>query len=235
MATCYLLYTQYKVRPGPDPERPDGTEWLTERQIEAEVMKPSRSWTHAGIGNLGRIYLEILGCDDLPNLDAGGFLGNKTDAFVSIVYEDVAVRTDTIDDCLSPRWLPWSNRAFILNIAHSSSQVFVGVFDFDGGFDDHDLIGRISIDVTNLRRNTEYLLSYNIYPTARVSGRKISGKINVRLRLEIPDERKMALSALEPPPPAYVNVKKRKDFRVIRQTCVGKYDYEKYSTATLKS
>jgi hypothetical protein len=208
---------------------------LTHEQIEDETTKPSNHWTHAGIGDLGRIYLEILSCDDLPNLDTGGFLGNKTDAFVSIVYEDVLIRTDTIDDCLSPRWLPWTKRAFILNINHSSSQINLGVFDFDSGFDDHDLIGRVSIDITNLRKDTEYILSYNIYPSARITGRKIKGKITVRLRLEIPDERKMVLSALEPPPPTYVNVKRGKDFRVIRQTCMGKYDEERYSVSTLKS
>ena len=143
-------------------------------------------------------------------MDTGSWLGNLTDSFVSIVYEDTFVRTDTIDDCLDPVWLPWSHRAFILNMGHASSQIFLGVFDFDAGFDDHDLIGRVSVDVTNLRPNTEYLLSYDIYPSAIVTGRESQGRINIRLRLEIPDERKLALSALEPPPPTYVICEKRK-------------------------
>lgn len=168
-------------------------------------------------------------------MDTGSWLGNLTDSFVSIVYEDTFVRTDTIDDCLDPVWLPWSHRAFILNMGHASSQIFLGVFDFDAGFDDHDLIGRVSVDVTNLRPNTEYLLSYDIYPSAIVTGRESQGRINIRLRLEIPDERKLALSALEPPPPTYVNVKKGKDFRVVRQTCIGQCDVDKYSFNTLKS
>jgi hypothetical protein len=210
---------------------------MTNDEIETQIMKPSQHWVDAGSGNLGRIFLEVLGCDGLPNLDTGGFLGNKTDTFVSVVYEDVYARTDTIDDCLSPRWMPWTNRAFILNMQHSSSQIFIGVFDFDAGMiDDHDLIGRVSIDLTNLRKDTEYILSYNIYPSARVTaGRKVNGKITVRLRMEIPDERKLPLCALEPPENVYVNVKKRKDFRVVRQTCFGKYDVEKYSLSTLKS
>lgn len=168
-------------------------------------------------------------------MDTGSWLGNLTDSFVSIVYEDTFVRTDTIDDCLNPVWLPWSHRAFILNIGHGSSQIFLGVFDHDAGFSDHDIIGRVSVDVTNLRPNTEYLLSYNLYPSAIITGRDIQGKIKIRLRLDIPDERKLALSVLEPPPPTYVNVKKGKDFRVIRQTCIGKHDIEKYSLNTLKS
>lgn len=93
----------------------------------------------------------------------------------------------------------------------------------------------MSVDITNLRPDTEYLLSYNIYPSAIVSGRDIQGKLNIRLRLEIPDQRKLALSALQPPIPTYVNVKKGKDFKVVRQTCLGKVDVEKYSLSTLKS
>ena len=233
-----LLLTQYKMRPKPDPHRVEETEWMSKDAIEKEVMKPSEQWVDAGSGNLGRIFLEVLRCDDLPNLDTGGFLGNKTDAFVSVVYEDVYARTETIDDCLSPRWMPWTNRAFILNMQHSSSQIFIGVFDYDAGpIDDHDLIGRVTIDITNLRRNTEYILSYNIYPSARIrtTERKIKGQVTVRLRLEIPDERKLLLCALEPPVNVYVNVKKKKDFRVVRQTCLGKYDTEKYSLNTFKS
>lgn len=168
-------------------------------------------------------------------MDTGSWLGNLTDSFVSVVYEDTFVRTDTIDDCLNPVWLPWSQRAFILNIGHASSQIFLGVFDFDAGFDDHDLIGRVSIDITNFRPDTEYNLTYGLFPSAIVTGRKQQGKIHIRLRLEIPDERKLALSVLEPPLPTYVNVKKGKDFRVIRQTCLGKYDVDKYSINTLKS
>jgi hypothetical protein len=226
----------YRIRPGPDPKRVDKTEWMTDAALQEEVLKPSLHWTDIGNGELGSVYVEILGCDDLPNMDRGGFLGNKTDAFVNMVYEDSACRTDTIDDCLSPRFLPWSNRAFIFHMSHPSSQLFLGVFDFDAGMlDDHDLIGRVSVDLTNLRKDTEYVLSYNICPSSRVGVREIVGKITIRLRLEIPDQRKVALTALEPPPPVYVNVKKRRDFRVIRETCLGKYDEERYSPATLKS
>lgn len=30
----------------------------------------------------------LLQCVNLPNMDVGGFLGNKTDAFCAVVYED---------------------------------------------------------------------------------------------------------------------------------------------------
>ncbi len=231
--------TLYKIRPFADPSRPpDETEWMTKKTLQEAVLQPSKEWVEIGEGSLGKIYLEILGCDGLPNMDAGAFYGNKTDTFVACVFEDVYGRTDVIDDCLSPRWLPWSNRAFILRIDHPSSFLNLGIFDFDAGVDkvaDHDLIGRVSVDLTNLRSATEYVLSYNICPSARLSGRKSIGKLMIRLRMEVPDERKLAMAALYPPPPIYVNSKNRKDFDVIQKTCFGSVDEDMYSVAVLKS
>jgi Ca2+-dependent lipid-binding protein len=211
---------------------------MTKKDIEAETTKESQNWIDVGTGKLGRLFVEILGCDDLPNLDSGGFAGNKTDTFVSLVYEDSTLQTDVIDDSLSPRWLPWSKRAFIFHTFHSSSQLFLGVFDYDESLnptDDHDLIGRVSVDLTNLQKDTEYTLKYEIFDTARMTQRAGRGFITVRIRLEIEDDRKLLLSNLEPPPQMYVNVTNRKDFRVIRYTCTGKYDMDKYSMKVINS
>lgn len=211
---------------------------MTKEQIETECQKDSKYWVDSGTGRLGRLFVEILGCDDLPNLDTGGFAGNKTDAFVSLVFEDAVTQTDVIDDTLAPRWMPWMKRAFIFHIYHSSSQLFLGVFDFDEGInptDDHDLVGRISVDISNLRKDTLYTLQYNIYTTARMSARTRMGSITLRLRIEIEDERKLLLSTVEPPPKMYVNVKTRKEFRVVRYTCTGKYNMEKYSMKVINS
>lgn len=215
---------EYKVRPGPDPKREEETTWLTYEQLKAENIQESHQWIDTGSGELGRLFVEILGCEGLPNLDTGG--RNKTDAFVALVFEDSIGKTDIIDDCLSPMWPPWTQRAFIFHMFHGSSQLFLGVFDYDDGVnptDDHDLIGRVSVDLTNLRHDTTYVLKYNIYTTARMSDRKSKGTITIRLRIEINDQRKLLLSNLEPPPEMYVNVKKRKDYKVVHYTCTGKY------------
>ena len=215
---------QYKVRPGPDPKREEETIWLTQDQLKKEALDKSHQWIDTGSGELGRLFVEIIGCEDLPNMDSGG--RNKTDAFVSMVFEDAIAKTDIIDDCLNPLWPPWCQRAFIFHMFHSSSQLFLGVFDFDEGVnptDDHDLIGRISVDLSNLRHDTTYLLKYNIFTTARMSERTCKGTITLRLRIEIADQRKLLLSNLEPPPEMYVNVKRRKDYKVVQYTCTGKY------------
>jgi len=211
---------------------------MTKEQIEEESLKPSLNWIDAGSGPLGRLFIEVIGCHDLPQMDIGGFAGNLTDAFASIVYEDAVVRTDVIDDCLDPRWLPWTQRAFIFHMYHSSSQIFVGVFDHDSGnnpADDHDPIGRLTVDISNLRRNTVYLMKFNLYTSARMSQREGKGSITLRLRIEIFDERKVLLANLEPPPNFYVNAKTRRDFRVLRYTCVGKFDTEQYNLRVINA
>jgi hypothetical protein len=226
---------EYRVRPGPDPKRTQITTWLTKDKIDAESMKESHHWLDIGSGNLGKIYVEVIKCDKLPNTDVGGTVGNKTDAFVSLVYEDCVAETDIISNCLSPRWMPWSQRAFIFNMMHTSSQLFVAVFDSDDTpLDYHDLVGRISIDLSNFQTNMMYLLDYNLYPTAKSNPRDAKyGTITIRLRMELADERSLLLSNCNLPQSVYVNVHTTKEFRVLRQTVEGNLDMKKYSLSTI--
>lgn len=159
------------------------------------------------------------------------YISNHTTTQCCLVFEDTWAQTDIIDDDLDPKWMPWTKRAFIFHMYHSSSELFIGVFDHDA-VDDHDLIGRIAINVSNLQPDTQYDLTYNIYPSAKWSTRDIKGQIRIRLRMEIDDDRKLLLSCLEPPKTVYVNVKKKKDFKVLHQVCNGSIDMESYSLKT---
>lgn len=212
--------TKYLIRPGPDPKRKEETSWLTRERIEEEAIMPSYNWTNIGSGNLGKVFVEILGCNNLPNMDTSRTLGDKTDCSVSLVYEDCFAKTDTIDDCLSPRWMPWTHRAFIFNMNHTSSQLFLGVLDTDA-HSSHDLIGRISVDMSNFQPNSIYLLEYNLYKSAKCGPREPNGTIKIRLRLELEDERTLLLSNFQLPLTVDINVDKKKDFKVIKQTVEG--------------
>lgn len=60
-----------RVRPGPDPDRPeDETKWLSKEQLQAEADKGSTNWIETGSGKIGKLYFELIGCDNLPNMDA---------------------------------------------------------------------------------------------------------------------------------------------------------------------
>lgn len=225
--------TKFLVRPGPDPKRKLETEWLTKEQIEEEAWKPSHSWLDIGSGNLGKVFVEVIKCDGLPNMDTGSAFGNLTDAFVSLVYEDCFARTHTVDDCLSPRFMPWSRRAFILHTMHTSSQLFVGVFDSDP-HSSHELLGRVSVDLTNLIPNMIYTMKYNLFNTAKCNPRgEKCGSITLRLRLELESERKLLLSNLHYPDSVYVNSDNKKDFKVMHQTVHGNVDMKKYGLANI--
>jgi C2 domain len=208
--------TQYRVKPFPDPERPEKeTKWMTEREIEDMAMKPSRNWIEAGSGSVCKLYVEILGLNDIPNLDFSVTGRDKSDPFVTIAYEDVVVNTDVINDCLSPRWLPWTQRAFILNTMHPSSQLMIGVFDHDQGVSgqtNHDKIGRCVLNLTNARPNTVYTLKCHLYDTDEPD-RKVRGTILIRARMETTDQRKALLHAFQLHTEYSVSFKKRPDYK----------------------
>lgn len=71
---------QFRVKPFPDPNRPvERTKWLTENEIEHEALKPSAKWIEAGTGSVGKYYVEIIGCEGLPNMDFSVTGRDKTD------------------------------------------------------------------------------------------------------------------------------------------------------------
>jgi hypothetical protein len=175
---------------------------MTASEIDDESLRPSTKWIEAGSGDLGKLFVEIIGCDGLPNMDTQIAGGGKTDAFVSMVYEDTIVNSEVINDVLSPRWMPWTQRAFVFNVMHPSNDLMVGVLDYDSPapMAEHDPIGRCEVDITNLLPNTEYTLCYDLYTSALVKKRKKKGSIKLRVRLELHDARKALIVGMKPPP-----------------------------------
>ena len=161
------------------------------------------------------------------------YQGNLTDAFVTIVYEDSCAMTPVIDDELSPYWLPWTQRAFCFGMMHPASILYLGVFDYDLGIGDHEAIGRVAVNISNLQHNTSYTLKYNLYSSSNITDRTANGSITIRLRVECFDEKAALLAALKPRPSIHVNVQKEKSFKCIRYTCFGQFDNEEKFELTL--
>ena len=144
---------------------------MTRTQIQQEAMKPSTHWVEASSGTIGRVYVEVIGCDGLPNMDLWNISPQiAPDAFACLVFEDSIVNTDVITNSRSPRWVPWCRRAFAFNMSHPSSDILLGLFDWDPenspvqvamsvASDVHDPIARILINVSNAIPDTTYTLT----------------------------------------------------------------------------
>ena len=226
------------VKPFSDPERPAETTWFTEEQLHRECYKPSTNWIQAGqVGSkLGTVYLEILECRGLPNTDAGGAIGNKTDAFISVVYDDVMVQTEIIDDSCSPMWMPWTSRAFVFSLGHPSTAIFIGVADYDLGPLEHECIGRVAINLGRFSFSTLYTLTYPLYESSNlVEKGENMGTITVRLRIEVPDEKKFLMEGRKTPQPNWVNSVQWKSHRVAKYCVDGRHDEEVFEMALFRS
>jgi hypothetical protein len=252
-----------KVKPYPDPFSPETTlqtRYLTRSLLKTLTKAPSRRWIQVGslsktktttsftsslertmmstisISKYGRLYVEILSAHGLPNVDYGQRLGNQTDTFCTLIYGDGMVQTDIIDDELSPHWLPWTQRAFCFALGHPSQVLYVGVFGYKRAPMRHAPIGRIEINTTNLQHDTLYELHYDLISRShKYNGRISNGTLRVRVRVELDNERRYLLASLQPPPPVYINVAKRKSMYVARYTAMGEYDtQDKFQLAVLQ-
>lgn len=222
-----------RVQPYPDPDHPKETEWMTPQDVEVEVMKPSKRWTSVGQGTLGVITLEILACDDLPDMDFN--INDYTDAFVAIVLEDCVVRTDIIWDNLNPRWMPWSNRAFQFHVRHPTSILMLGVFDYDDApVDFHDPIGRVLLNTTSFRPDTEYTLFYNLHHDPRQADRVSRGTIKIRLMIHWENESSAMKLCFTAPPQFLINVDNVKSHQIVRYVTRGAVNMEKPTVDTVK-
>eukprot|EP00587_Corethron_hystrix_P002452 CAMPEP_0113307344 /NCGR_PEP_ID=MMETSP0010_2-20120614/6228_1 /TAXON_ID=216773 ORGANISM="Corethron hystrix, Strain 308" /NCGR_SAMPLE_ID=MMETSP0010_2 /ASSEMBLY_ACC=CAM_ASM_000155 /LENGTH=610 /DNA_ID=CAMNT_0000162183 /DNA_START=312 /DNA_END=2141 /DNA_ORIENTATION=- /assembly_acc=CAM_ASM_000155 len=228
--------TKIKVKPNPDPNRIDTTTFMTGYEIKNETRQPSHCWYEAGSGNenIGKVYVEVLSCHDLPNMDIGGQFGNLTDAFVTAVCENGVMQTSVIDDDLSPHWMPWTKRAFFFNIDHIASILYLAAFNYNGTpLFMHDPIGRVAVNLSNFKPGTVYTLKYNLYNSANVTERIKKGAITIRLRIEFDDLNAALTTTLHSQPKRYINVKNDKSFKVVRYTCFGEYDSDAGFDATI--
>lgn len=208
-------------------------QWMTKEEINVASKEKSMNWTEVGSGDLIQVFLEVLSCDDLPNLDRG-LPTNKTDAFATLVCEDAVVSTEVIRDTLNPRFMPWTRRAFKFNVRHVSSPIYIGVFDHDQG-GKYDSIGRITIPLQRFRPNTEYNLSYDLYNSSEVEKRKNRGKINIRLSIKWVGQRKVFFDSFREHEQFTVNIESKNNYNLAKYTVLGYHDQNEYNIKTILS
>ena len=224
-----------RTKPCPDPYRPNEvTRFLSEEELISAAYSSSKRWIECGShhGEGGQVYVEILHCDNLPICDSSA---SKTNAFVSIVHEDAAVQTDVVASCLSPLWMPWTKRAFSFNRLSPLSPLYVGVFHYDAvNPSGHTGIGRIAINLQQLKPGHIYLLSYTLYTSPIYTNRRPSGTITLRIRIDPGNERGLLLAAMKPTK-LQLNFKRKKSLAIVKYTCHGKQSDDKFDVALVKS
>lgn len=217
-----------------------------------EAMKPSEEWIKVGKPDApGKVFVEVLACDGLPNLDTPSLLNinNLTDAFCCLILEDSIVNTSYISDNLSPRWMPTGdNRAFCFGVEHPSSHLYLGVFNHNSAhklykpmnaFREwiHTPIGRVLINLTNFYPDTVYTLHYNLYEVSSDAAKdrregNHNGTITIRLRIEWEYQ---ILSGMGLPRENFVSVPRRHDFQTATYTLVGERGSGDFSMKNLTS
>jgi hypothetical protein len=224
---------EYLVKPYADPKNKDGTTWLTKNELHKTSLNPSTNWVEA-VGDdddLGKLYFEVISVKGMPNLDSGQ-LGDVTDCFICSVFEDNIVRTDVIYDELSPRFMPWTQRAFVFPIKHPSSLLFVGAFDFDA-LGNHDPVGRVVVDMNNFHGDTVYLLDYKLHHAPEQDDDR--GTIRIRLRTEWKQSVKHSVKIYSALPKIMINVPNDRSFKTVKYLCRGQMDSDRPTLQKCKS
>lgn len=90
---------KFRVKPWPDPLRSGETKWMTKTELTNECMKPATHWIEVGSGGIGKLFVEILHGDDLPNFDVSHLvISAKSDFFVNLLFEDCIANTEVINE-----------------------------------------------------------------------------------------------------------------------------------------
>jgi len=97
----------------------------------------------------------------------------------------------------------------------------------------HDMIGRVAVELSSLKVNTEYILTFQLFEETITSKRKPRGSITIRLRIEYHSQKEVVLSNLKLSTDFFVNMRKKKNYEVMQGVLQGKTDLTKYSQTTL--
>lgn len=175
--------------------------WMTKSELAVELPRRSKNFVdlrQSQVDEIGSLRVEVLQCMGLPKMDKY----SNTDAFCYIVCGSEVFVTDVIPDNLNPAWLPLSRRACILPLKNAYSQVYVGVFDYDGEMESDDFIGRVVIDTPQLQSGFSYDITLPLRHTSKTYYRKKLGSVRLRLELHWTAGERAALLSYIPKSPS---------------------------------
>ena len=173
---------------------------------------------------IGELRVEVLEAENLPNMDslAGVSMGDKTDAYAMLIFENYVAQTSVIFDSLNPRWAandPKSFRAFRFPVLTPYSVLYVCVEDFDGNkknalrdkgsptdkgrktnkVNADDPIGRVAIQLGRLTASTQYDCWFELGHGAIEKPNGKLGSVRLRFSVTFKSERARMVRYLKQP------------------------------------
>jgi len=176
---------------------------MTKQELAVELPRTSKNFVDLRqnkADGIGSLRVEVIQCIGLPKMDKYSL----TDAFCYIVCGSEVFVTDVIPDNLNPAWLPLTRRACIMPLKNAYSQVYVGVFDYDGEKEDDDFIGRVVIDTPQLQSGFSYDITLPLRHTSKTYYRRKLGCVRLRLELHWTAGERAALLSYIPKSPSVI-------------------------------
>jgi len=171
--------------------------WMTKSDLVAELPRKSKKFhdlRRNAPDEIGNLKIEVLQCIGLPKMDTVGL----SDAYCFVVCGSNSFVTDVISDNSNPCWLPPARRACIMPIHNAYSQVYVGVFDYDGENTSDDFIGRVVVDIPQLPSGRTLSVTLPLRQHSRVYNGNSLGSIRLRLQLNWTNGERAALLSYFP-------------------------------------
>lgn len=164
----------------------------TKRTKKIEVAgEMERIWGNTNDGRIGSLRVEVLGCVGLASY--------KPDVSTYLICGDVPFVTDVISSCRSPRWPPNCKRAAIFPVHHAYARLYAGVFASKKDKANDEFCGRVVVDLSSLRPNTEYDVTLPLRASSFIYDRRPRGVIRLRFSLHWFSERAAVWSYLKRP------------------------------------
>lgn len=166
--------------------------WYKGKPPELTEMEQAY-WGTPMDGRIGSLRAEVLSCVGLAK--------NKADVSVYLVCGDAAFATDVIHGSRSPMWPACSKRAACFPIHHAYARLYVGIFDVSSKrtSDNDQFCGRVTIDISALRPDSEYDVTLPLRASSFVYDRQPRGVVRLRFSLHWFSERAAVLSYLRAP------------------------------------
>lgn len=142
-------------------------------------------------GRIGSVRIEVLGCVSLNR--------SKPDVCAYIISGDAAFCTDVIQGYRSPMWPCACKRAAVFPVHHAFAKVFVGLFDVRkrANKDNDYFCGRVVIDLSNIRPDTEYDTTMPLRVSSFVYDKRKRGVVRIRFSVHWFSEQAVVLSYLK--------------------------------------